>query len=433
MGNAFVGLISIIIVMVLILTGVPVGFALAAVGIIVFLVLTDMSVALSMTGMLAYSTVASYTFVIIPLFILMGNLLVYTNIVKDAFKVMQHWVGHLPGGLGQATTLASAMYGAVTGNSVAATANLSQVAIPEMRKYNYADGFSCAVLVSAGTFAMMIPPSLSLVFLAMAAQQSVGAMLLAGYIPGLMTAVAYMITIYLIAKFKPALAPTIAKTPLKDRLTALKDLWAILLLMLIILLLLYSGIITPTEVGAIGSLAVILIGLILKRLSWKNIWVSFVDTTKSSGALFAVMVGAFIYAAAFTYSGVPAVMLDWVAALVIHPYAIIAVMMLMLLILGTFMSPIAIIFLMAPLMVPIAVEVGMNAIVFCILFVKTIEIGAVTPPYGINLFALSAVMPDIKMGPVLRGVVPFILADLVTMVLFVIFPIIVLFLPSIAR
>lgn len=423
-------ILSVPLLIMLCIVGLPVAFAMAFVGIINSVILTSPSMAFKYTALVSYSGISVYAISIVPLFIFMGNLVFYTGLGKDAYTVAKQWVGHLRGGLAQATTIASAIYAATTGHSMAAAASMAKVAIPEMREAGYHDQISAACIAAAGTFAMMIPPSVGLVFYAISTVQPVGKMLLAGYVPGIFTALTYVITIWIIVKLNPSLAGKIDRVSLKERLIGVKNIWGVVLLIAIVLYCLYSGIITPTEVGATGCLIVCILGFVSRKLNWKKLGLCVVESAKLSGSLMGILVGALIYSGSITRAGIPRFLGEWIGSLPIHSSIVVMVALAILLVLGCFMSPTPIIFIMAPILMPIMKEIGIHPILFGIIFIKTIEIGAVTPPYGVTLFAMQATVPDLKYKHLIKGVIPFIIADLLVIACLFAFPVIALYLPE---
>ncbi len=378
-----------------------------------------------------FATLTSYALGVLPAFIFMGYLAAEAGISRDLFTAAHKNVGWIPGGLGVAVSLASAGFAAVTASSTATTITMAKVALPDMRRYGYKDVLSTGVIASAGTFAIMIPPSIMLVVVAIFTYQSIGKLLLAGFIPGFITAFTYATLILVRAKVDPSIAPAGPSFPWKERIMSLRLVGPFLLLLAGLLGGIFFGIWTPTEGGAMGVLMVLLLGVITRRLNaWSKIKDSIGGTVITTGAVFITIIGAMLLSKFLAFSGLTDMVITFIIGMNLQSYQLFGVLIILYLILGMFMMGIPMMAITLPLVYPLILAQGWSPIWFAIVFVKLTEIAYVTPPLGINLYAMKTAAPDVPMSTILRGIFPFIFCDLVVLVLLYLFPEICLFLPS---
>lgn len=431
MDPGLVGLLSFAILLILILLGMPVAFAMALLGIIGFWIIGGWPATVSMVGMIPWNKVTMYSFTVVPLFVLMGNLAFHAGFSRDVFDSARKWVGQFPGGLAQATVLGSAFFAAATGSTVAAAATMSKIAVPEMERYGYDRGLALASVAASGTIASMIPPSIAMVLYGMVTEQSIGKMLIAGIFPGILMAASYMTQIILRTWLNPSLGGAMPGVSWKERFIAIKGVVGIAFLFLVVMGGIYTGIVTPTEAGALGAAGALILGFATRRLSLRGLWESLLDTAKTIGMIFCICMGAFVYNALFAYSRIPDMGAEFISGLPVPPIGILIAIMIFYIILGTFMDGVAILFLTMPTIFPITVAMGWNPIWFGILFIHVYEVGMITPPFGITLFATKSAIPTASMEEMIRGIVPFLVADMVSLALLISFPAIALFLPSV--
>ncbi|MBI2491073.1 MAG: TRAP transporter large permease [Candidatus Rokubacteria bacterium] len=418
--------------MLLLLTlGVPVYASIGAVGFVGYWVLEGQAKGLSIVGLVSYSRVAVYAFSVVPLFIFMGNVLFASGLGQDVYAATRRWMGRLPGGLAQATVGASALFGAACGSSVATAATFAKIAIPEMLRYGYAKKLAAASVVAAGTLAVMIPPSITMVLYALITDQSIAKLLIAGILPGILNAVIYMVLISLWAKRYPQDAPRLAVPwSWTENLTALKGVWAVLAIGLVVLGGIYSGIGTPTEAGALGAFAALVLAVTGRRLPWRQFVLALVESVKTTVMIHVILLSAFIFGYFMAVTLLPQKLAALLTSLPLPPLGVLVAIMIVYIVLGAFMDMLSIMFLTVPVIFPTILALGFDPIWFGVLMVMVIEMGMVTPPFGINLFVVKGTVPDVSLNDIIAGIGPFVVAQAVTLALYIAFPQIALFLPN---
>lgn len=426
---------------------VPIAFSLLASGVVGLLTLQGTGYSTSTLGAIPYTSTASFTLTVIPMFILMGMFAVRANIARNVFEIANFLVARFPGGLGVATVMACAGFAAVSGSSVGTAATMARLSVGEMRSKGYSAQLATGLVAVAGTLGVMIPPSTILVLFAVLAQESVGQMLAAGIIPGLISALAYILYIMVAAGREKnrddsaTLAEGIdsATDELNDRAVTFTSLpWRGLLHIAIIFSIviggMYSGVFTATESAAMGATAALVILLIEQRSVgirqlWREVRQALLDTAETSSMVFFVVVGSAVFSAYLVASGITRTIVQWSVELPISPLAVMAVLLVALIPLGMFLDSMSILILSVPLLVPIADEFGFSSVWLGILMVKFIEIGLVTPPVGINGFVVAGTT-GVKAEQVFRGAAPLIAIDLIVTAILFLFPALTLFLPS---
>jgi tripartite ATP-independent transporter DctM subunit len=430
-----IGVISLLAFLTLIATGSHVFIVFFAVGIGATTALIGFESALSLIGQTLYYSIATPSYTVLPLFILMGSFAARGGFAKDAYDTIQVWTKRLPGSLGVATCWSSAAFGAVSGSSLASAAVFGRVALPEMRKLNYNKSFSLGCIASAGTFASMIPPSGVLIVLAIITNQSVGLLFMAGILPGVVTALVYTLLIIFLASNNPKLIGGISKNSnytFIEKIRYSVRIWPIVLLIIVVLGGIYTGIFTPTEAAAVGTLLTFLIGFWKGGLRTFNaISDSLKESAKTTSMIFAIMVGALYFGRVLGITGLPSELAAGLIATNLTPMVIVVMFLLILFFLGMFMNASAFFLFSFPIFFPVIQVLDVNPLWFCIVAMKMAEIGAITPPVGLNAFALKSVAgSDVSVEDVFKGVTPFIFADVVVVGLLFMAPQIATFLPS---
>lgn len=433
MDAILIGLYSLIALLILLILGMPVAFAMAVVGFVGYWTVSGLGAAFHMIGMIPWEKVTTYTFTVVPLFVLMGNVAFHCRFGREVFETGRQWVGHFPGGLAQATVIGSAFFGAATGSTIASAATMAKIAVPEMEKYGYDEGLAVSSVAASGTMASMIPPSVAMALYGMVTEQSIAKMLIAGIIPGFLMACSYLFQIYLRCYLNPMLGPARPRATWKARFRSLKGVLWIAIIFLIVMVGIYTGVCTPTEAGALGAAGTLLLGIVSRRLKLGSLWESVLDTVKTVGMIYAIAAGAFIYNALIAVSRVPDVSADFISSLPLPSMGILIAIMIFYIILGTFMDGIAILFLTMPTIFPIVISMGWNPIWFGILFIHVYEMGMITPPFGLTLFACQAVLPHVDSRTIMYGRIPFIISDICVLSILLTFPQIATFLPSLMK
>lgn len=424
------GYIGIGIITLLILLGMRIAFATALVGIIGIAILKGWDTAFYISGYLPHGIVAHYSLSVIPLFIIMGYFGFFAGLTRDVFQTARQWFGHFPGGLAIATTYGCAGFAACTGSSVASAAIMGKMAIPEMRKYGYQARLAAGAVAAGGTIATLIPPSVPLVIYGIITEQSVGLLLMAGLLPGILSAVIYAFMIQVRVKISPSLAPPLPAASWKARVVSLKNTWGIFTILIMILGGIYTGIFTPTEAGGAGATATFLLAIFSRKLTWKDFKQSVLDTGRATVMIFSIIVGVLMFVRFLAITGLPAAFSNAVLAMPVPPMIILIGMLGLFVFLGMFLDLIGMMLLALPIIFPAVVALGFDPIWFGVIVVKMGEICLVTPPVGLNVYVVNSVAPDIPSQEIFMGIIPFLLMDFLTLAILIMFPQIVLFLPS---
>ena len=430
MEPIFVGCVALAVMVILIFMGMRIAFVAPLVAFGGIAALKGWKVAFNLAGYLPHGIAAHYSLSVIPLFIIMGYLGFHSGLTKDIFHTARQWFGHLPGGMAIATTYGCAGFAACTGSSVASAAVMGKMAIPEMRKYGYEPGFAAGAVAAGGTIATLIPPSVPLVIYGIITEQSVGFLLMAGFLPGILSAVIYAFMIQIRVKLNPSLAPPLEKAPWKSRLISLKGTWGIVAILTLMLGGIYTGIFTPTEAGGAGAAGVFVIGLLTRRLDFKKFKLAMLETGRATVMIFAIIVGILIFVRFLALTGLPAAFSEMVVALPVPRIFILCGILGLFVFLGMFLDLIGMMLLALPIVFPPVIALGYDPIWFGVIVVKMGEICLITPPVGLNVYVVNSVAPDIPSQTIFKGIIPFLLMDFLTLAVLIAFPQIVTFLPS---
>jgi tripartite ATP-independent transporter DctM subunit len=434
MSTDTVAILGFVALFALMLLRVPVGMAMGLVGVSGFSYLVGGGPALKLVGQTSMRTVTDYTFGVIPMFMLMGAFMSNSGMSRDLFRAANAFVGHLRGGLGFATVVACGGFAAISGSSVATAATFSAVAYPEMRHYGYPQSFATGVIAAGGTLGAILPPSIVLAVYGVITEQDIGKLFIAGIIPGVLAIVMYLIAIALIGYFRPGFLPTGPSTSWRERFLALRDIWGPMLLFVFVIGGLYGlpflPRFTPTEAGGVGATGAFLIGVFTGRLDKDNILTSLLQATRTAAAVFTVLIGALIFGYFLTVTQTPQKVTEFLTGLGLGSYGVLALIMLMYLVLGCLMDAMAMIILTVPIIFPVVIHLGFDPIWFGVIIVMTVELGLIHPPVGMNVFVIKSVVKDVSFTTIFKGVLPFIVTDLIRLVILIAFPILALWLPS---
>ncbi len=430
MSSDAVAIIGFVTLFVLMLLRVPIGMALGLVGVGGFAYLTSGGPALKIVGHTTMRTVTDFNFAVIPLFLLMGSFATTSGMSRELFRAANSFLGHLKGGLGIATIAACGGFSAICGSSVATAATFSRVAYPEMRRFGYPKSFSTGVVAAGGTLGIMIPPSTVLAVYGLITEQDIGKLFVAGILPGILAVLMYMFTVTIIGWVRPGFLPSGPRSSWKERFDSLRDVWATVLLFAFVIGGIYGGMFTATEAAGMGAGGAFIIGLLRGRLSRADILRSLLESTRTTAAVFTILIGALLFGYFLTITQTPQKVTEFLTALGIGRYGILTLILLMYLVLGCLMDALAMIILTVPIIFPVIKELGFDPIWFGIIIVMTVELGLIHPPVGMNIFVIKSVLDDVKISTIFAGVLPFIITDLIRLVILVLFPIIALWLPS---
>ena len=425
-----VTLISFVVLFALMLLRVPIGMAMGLVGVSGFAYLTGGGPALKIVGHTTMRTVTDWNFAVIPLFLLMGAFATTSGMSRELFRGANAFLGHLRGGLGIATIAACGGFAAICGSSVATAATFSKVAYPEMRRYGYPQSFATGVIAAGGTLGIMIPPSTVFAVYGLITEQDVGKLFIAGIIPGILAVFMYMATITIISMVKPQFLPAGERANWAERRAALRDIWATLLLFVFVIGGIYGGLFTATEAAGMGAGGAFIIGVARGRLSLIDIKRSLLETTRTTAAVFTILIGALLFGYFLTITQTPQKLTMFLTDLGIGRYGVLMLIMLMYLLLGCLMDALAMIILTIPIIFPVIKALGFDPIWFGVLIVMTVELGLIHPPVGMNIFVIKSVVDDVKISTIFYGVLPFIVTDLLRLAILIAFPILALWLPS---
>jgi C4-dicarboxylate transporter, DctM subunit len=419
-----------IVLFALMLLRVPVGMAMGLVGVSGFAYLVGGAPALKLVGTTSMRTVTDYTFGVIPMFLLMGAFVSTSGMSQELFRAANTFVGRRQGGLGIATIIACAGFAAISGSSVATAATFSAVAYPEMRRYKYPQSFATGVIAAGGTLGAMFPPSTVLAVYGIITEQDIGKLFIAGILPGILAVSMYVATIFLIGWLRPGFLPAGEITGTAEKLAAVRGIWAPLALFVFVIGGLYGGLFTPTEAGGMGAGGAFLIGVLRGRLSRADIRASLLQATRTAAAVFTVLIGALLFGYFLTITQTPQKVTEFMLGLGVGAYGVLALIMLMYLVLGCLMDAMAMIILTVPIIFPVIKALGFDPIWFGVIIVMTVELGLIHPPVGMNVFVIKSVVKDVDFLTIFKGVLPFILTDLVRLVILIAFPVIALWLPA---
>lgn len=416
--------------------GFPLGFTTLFVGFVGFAYTREWNWegAMTMVGQQVMETGANYGLSVIPLFILMGSFIHKSNISEDLFRAAYAFIGYRKGGLAQATVLASAGFSAVSGSSLATAATMTKVAMPHMRKYGYADSLSAGVVAAGGTLGIMIPPSVPLIIYGLVAEEDIGKLFIAGTIPGILLVFLFLGAVRFSVWRKPSLGRPGERLSRPDRFTAYAKVWPVIVLFVLVLGGIYIGAFTPTEASGIGAFGAACFAFFKGHVrSFSALLDILIDSTKTSAILFSVIFGALVFANFINLSGLPYDLLDMVEDLNMGPLGVVLFICAICIVLGMVFEAVGLLLLIVPVFLPTLQLMGVDMIWFGIIMVVVVEMGLITPPIGMNVFTVRAVMPDIKLGDIFKGVIPFVFADLIALVLIVVFPVIAIGLVGLLR
>lgn len=429
MSPIFVGFIGMFVLIILIFARMHIGISMGLVGFLGFAYIVGIEPALGVLRTVPYSTLSSQNLSVIPLFILMGAFAFTAGISEDLYHTVNKWLGHFRGGLAMATVAACACFAAISGSSLATAATLGKVAMPEMKKYKYDTALATGSIAAGGSIGILIPPSVILIIYGIITEQSIGKLFLAGFIPGLLEAVFYIIAIMIITRMNPALGPPGPRSTMNERILSLLKVWEVIVLFVVVIGGIYTGVFTPTEAAGVGAFGTFCFAIFRKKLTWETFTSSLLQTTKTTGMLFMVVMGAMILGYFFSVSRLPFELATWVGELTVNRYVVLVLILLAVGLLGCLMDSMAIVLLTVPVFYPIIQNLGFDPIWFGILVVRVTEMGLITPPVGLNVYIIHGITGE-PMGTIFRGVIPFLIADICEIILLIAIPEITLFLPG---
>ncbi|MAY73817.1 MAG: C4-dicarboxylate ABC transporter permease [Phycisphaerae bacterium] len=432
MDPVTLGYLGVATVVILVAVGVPIAFATAFTGIVGLIFIRGFDVAMAIAGSIPHAESAHYSLSVLPLFIVIGFLAMHAGITTSAFNAARVWVGRAPGGLATATIFASAGFAAVSGASTASTAVFTKLALPEMEARGYNKSFAAGVIAVGGTLAALIPPSAILVIYGILVEESIGALLLAGFVPGILSIFVYLAVITIVVAINPNIAPKLEATSIMDKIRTIPQLAGIGFVVGVILVGIYFGIMTPTESAAVAT-AIMVVMALAKKISFRDFRHGLLDAIQTTVMIFMVIWGVLVFVRFLAFTGLPGVITDSIVGLDVPRGVILLAIILLYLVLGMILDGIGMMMLTLPVVYPTVVGLGYDPIWFGVLLVKLIEVGVVTPPVGLNCYVVNGIRPDIPLHHVFKGVTPFLIGEVVIISIIVFFPDLILFLPEMMR
>jgi C4-dicarboxylate transporter, DctM subunit len=421
------------IMFVLLAIGMHIGFAMALAGFVGMLVMISPDAALSLLGQTVFETAISFELSVIPLFVLMGFFATSSGMSEDLYEAFDVWLGSRPGGLGMATVAACGGFGAICGSSLATAATMSQVALPQMRQYKYNESLATGVIAAGGTIGILIPPSVIMVLYGILTETSIGDLFMAGIIPGLILTLLFLVTVWVIVRIKPEWGPPGGTSTTKEKILALRKVWGIIALFLLVLGGIYLGIFTPTEAAGIGAVGAWALGVLTGKMG-RNVFVSaLMETVKTTATIFVILIGAIIFKNFMALSQAPNMIENVLNGLSLSPMGTMLVIIVIYLFLGAVLDTMAMILLTIPIFFPLAMSLGFDPVWFGIIIVVVVELALISPPMGINVFVIKSMVPDIELMTIYKGVLPFVVAQLLLLVTLLFFPDLALWLPNTAK
>lgn len=434
MSNLEIGIAGVGVALALIAIRVPIGLALGLVSIMGIGIMFDMNVAWGMISATPFDYVGQWELSAAPMFLLMGFICSSTDMTRGLFLSLRLYLARLPGGLAITSVGACAFFAAASGSSVATASAMSRMAVPEMLDNGYDRGLATGTIAASGTLGSLIPPSILLILYGVYAQVSVGQLFMAGFIPGLLSALIYIAMIMIRVKLKPELAGGVLLDPTpEERRDAFRDVWPLPTLILVVLGGIFSGAFSPTEAGALGAFAALVIAIVRRKLTRAAMFEAVSQAVVSTASIFFILIGSLFFTRFLALSGFPRAFADAILSVSTETWWILFAVAVIFLVLGMLIDSIGLLLLTLPILVPLVNEADINPVWFGIIVIKLLEIGLITPPIGLNVYMINGALNNrVTLPEIFRGITWFLAMDLLTLILLILFPIITLWLPSLA-
>lgn len=417
-----IGYIGLAVMALLLFMGVPVTFSLGVVAVVGLSYVTSIPVVMQQAVMVVNQEGMNFIIICIPLFVFMGKMIYHTGIAKELFECIERWIGFLPGGLAMSATVTCSAFGAVTGSSVASVATMATIIRPELKRYNYDDALSAGALTSAGTLAVLIPPSLGFIMYGVLTDTSIGGLFLAGVVPGILLTSMYCLYIFIRCILDPKLGPRGASYALLERIVSLKGAWGLLFIFALVIGGIYGGLFTPTEASGVGVAGVLLICLSRRRLTWKATRDAMIDTGLVAAMIWGIIVSGYLLARFLAVTGASQALVAFVADMGLSKLGFLLIISCIYLVLGMLLDMFGMLILTIPFFFPLVQHYGIDPIWFGAYAVIMCEIGLLTPPVGVNVFVMHDMAPDIPLKTIFKGVLPFAALNLACVALLEMFP-----------
>jgi len=430
MNEVMVGLIGLAVVLLLFLTGIELGFAMALIGFLGFSYIVSFKAGLNLLAKDIFDVFASYGFTVIPLFVLMGQIAFNAGIAKRLYNTAYRFIGHVPGGMAMATVAGATAFKAICGSSPATAATFASVAVPEMDRYGYDKRLSTGIVATVGTLGILIPPSVTLIVFGIITEQSIGKLFLAGLIPGLIIAFFFICIIYVWCKINPKLGPKGERSTWKERIASLPEFALVVVIFLLMIWGLMKGFFTPTEAGSVGTAAVLLMSILRRDINFKGFLKSVAESLRTACMVLMLIAGSTILGHFLAVTKIPMIAADWIVQLPFHRDFLMVLISIIYLIGGSFIDDLAFMVLATPIFYPVIIKLGYDPIWFGMIIAITVMVGVVIPPVAINVFVVKNIT-KVPFGVIYKGVYPFLISLVVCAALLFLFPQIATFLPSV--
>jgi len=430
MNEVVIGIIGLAVVLMMFLTGIELGFAMALVGFVGFSIIVSTKAALNLLAKDVFDVFASYGFTVIPLFVLMGQVAFNAGIAKRLYNAAYRFIGHIPGGMAMATVAGATAFKAICGSSPATAATFASVAVPEMDRYNYDKKLSTGIVATVGTLGILIPPSVTLIVFGIITEQSIGKLFLAGLVPGLIIAFFFICVIYVWCRINPALGPRGQKSTWKERFASLPEVIWVIVIFLLVVGGLMKGFFTPTEAGSVGTFAVLLLSVVKRDINFKGFIKSVGEALRTACMVLVLIAGSTILGHFLAVTKIPMIASDWVISLPLNRYVVMIIISLIYQMGGSFIDDLAFMILATPIFYPAIIKLGFDPIWFAMIIMITVMIGVVIPPVAINVFVVKNIT-KVPFGVIYKGVYPFLIALFVCGALLFLFPQLATYLPSV--
>jgi tripartite ATP-independent transporter DctM subunit len=425
-----VGIIGLLVFLILLLSGIPVVFALLIPAVVFIAHIRGIDPAFKILGREMFATSGTFVWATVVYFVLMGYFCLYARFGEDLYVLFNRWIGRMPGGLAMATAASCTGFAAIVGDSISSIATMTSIAMPQMKKYNYDNRLSTGCIAAGSLIGPIIPPSIPFIIYGVIAKVSIGDLFVAGIVPGLLLGLAFCVTIYFWCRINPRMGPRGEGATWGQRFVSMKGIGPILALFLLVIGGIYMGVFSPSEGGAIGASGALIIGLVMRRFTWKNFWQSLMDAVKVLSMILLIINGAILFTRFVAWCNISDLVSDLINGLGLSYHAMVLLVLAVFFILGFFVDVMTLTLIGVPIVHPIAVALGADPVWFAMLVILTLNLGALTPPVGLNLFTMKGMAPDIPIGTIYRGAFPFIIAAVVVIAIVFVIPILATWLPS---
>lgn len=421
MSPEVLGGIGLVVMLILVLLRMWIGIAMLLIGFVGFVIIRDYNAAAGMVNTIAFGQATTYTLTTIPLFIFMGQIIFNADIGRDLYTAAYRWMGHMRGGLVLATVPACALFGAITGVPTPAAITMGKVALPEMRKYGYSESFSTGPIASAATMAMLIPPSIPMIVYGILTETNISKLFMAGILPGVLLSVLFLMTIAIMVRVKPSVGPAGARSSWGARLSSLTLVWPVVILFMLVLGGIYSGAVTPTEAGGLGSFAALIIAFAMKRLNLKSFTNAVLESAGLTAMILLLIIGAQIFGKFLAVSGLPELLATSLVEIDLPHWVVFLILILLYIVLGMILDVMSAIIITMPVIFPAIIAMGYDPFWFGVIVMLVVQMGVITPPIGMDVFILSGAI-NVPAGTIFKGVAPFVVTVFICILILMVFP-----------